>query len=101
LREEGYAVLLAASAADALRLVDGHAGTIHALVTDVVMPGMNGVELAERLKKRLPGLKVLCMSGYADDAVVGPGRLDPDARFLQKPVTPSKLSAMVRETLDS
>ncbi|HSQ66841.1 MAG TPA: PAS domain-containing protein [Polyangiaceae bacterium] len=101
LREEGYAVLLAASAADALRLVDGHAGTIHALVTDVVMPGMNGIELAERLKQRLPGLKVLCMSGYADDAVVGPGRLDPDAKFLQKPVTPSKLSAMVRETLDS
>jgi PAS domain S-box-containing protein len=100
LRKDGYDVLVAEGAAEALRRVDEHAGKIHALVTDVVMPGTNGRQLAEQLKARRPDLKVLYMSGYTDNVVVHHGVLDAGVKFLQKPITPSKLSAMVRETLD-
>src|SRR5262249_34321880 len=69
LRDRGYTVLEAADAAAAAELSAGHAGTIHLLVTDVVMPGVGGAELAERLRALRPGLRVLFISGYTGDAL--------------------------------
>ncbi len=101
LEERGYTVLEALSASDALRLVDNWTGRLDLLLTDVVMPGMNGRELAETLGARYPGLPVIYMSGYTDDAVVRRGVRARDAGFLQKPFTPLTLTARVREILDS
>jgi len=93
----GYVVLEAASADDALRIAAGHAGPIHLLLTDVVMPGKSGVELAEALRARRPGLRVLYMSGYADRAVEANA---PGVAFVQKPFDPALLARRVRATLD-
>lgn len=73
---------------------------IHLLITDVVMPGMGGRDLVERLAPSRPGLKVLYVSGYTDEAIVQHGVLDPDVHFVQKPFTPSGLAHKVREVLD-
>jgi len=97
----GYRVLEAENADQALRIADGHAEPIHLLLTDVVLPGMGGRELAERLCIRRPGLQVLYMSGYTDDAVVRQGLLQEEVAFLQKPYTPATLAARVREVLDA
>jgi len=97
----GYRVLEAENADQALRIADGHAEPIHLLLTDVVLPGMEGRELAERLCIRRPGLQVLYMSGYTDDAVVRQGLLQEEVAFLQKPYTPATLAARVREVLDA
>jgi two-component system cell cycle sensor histidine kinase/response regulator CckA len=96
----GYTVLEAESAADALILFEKHEGQIHLMVTDVVMPGKSGRELAERLVPSQPGMKVLYMSGYTDDAIVHHGVLDAGTSFLQKPFTPDALARKVREVLD-
>jgi CheY-like chemotaxis protein len=96
----GYRVIDAASGGEALELVERHDGALHLLLTDVVMPHMSGPELAVRLVKRRPGLKVLFMSGYTDDAVVRHGVLEGDVAFLQKPFTPAVLTGKVREVLD-
>ena len=101
LASHGYTVLAAPSGADALELAASHAGPIHLLVTDVVLPGMSGRELATRFQSVRPGLKVLYTSGYTDDAVVHHGVLDPGIAFLQKPFTSGTLARKVRETLDS
>jgi len=95
----GYRVLAAADGKAALALADTQP-TIDLLVTDVVMPEMNGRELAERLRARRPGLKVIYMSGYTDDAVVRHGVIGASDAFLQKPFTPLALAAKVREALD-
>ena len=101
LASHGYTVLAAPSGADALELAASHAGPIHLLVTDVVLPGMSGRELAARFQSVRPGLKVLYTSGYTDEAVVHHGVLDPGIAFLQKPFTSGALARKVRETLDS
>ncbi len=100
LRDNSYNVIEAIDADTALNWVEEHNQPIHLLVTDVVMPGMSGRELAERLKAQRPEMKVLFMSGYTDDAVVRHGLLDAEIAFLQKPFTPNALARKVREVLD-
>jgi CheY-like chemotaxis protein len=100
LREAGYTVIEAASGRDALRAADGHGAPVRLLVTDVVLPGMGGRELAARFRAAHPGARVLFMSGYTDDAVVRHGVLAAEAAFLQKPFTAAGLAHKVRETLD-
>jgi two-component system cell cycle sensor histidine kinase/response regulator CckA len=96
---QGYTVLDAISPSEALRLADVHPGPIHLLLTDVVMPQMNGRQVADHLLAARPGLKVLFMSGYTDAAIVEHGVLEPGTHFLQKPFTPDGLSRRVREVL--
>jgi two-component system, cell cycle sensor histidine kinase and response regulator CckA len=100
LEKAGYTVLVAASGADALTLAEGHAGAIDLLVTDVVMPEMSGRDLMRRLTQRHDGIKVLYVTGYADEAVAHHGVLDPGTAFLPKPFTPDRLTRKVREVLD-
>ncbi|MBN9522390.1 response regulator [bacterium] len=99
LRHAGYVVVEAADAGAAARAAEGR--EIDLLVTDVVMPGLGGRELAERLRASRPGLKVLYLSGYTDDAVVRHGVLHERVHFLQKPFTPAALAWKVREALDA
>jgi PAS domain S-box-containing protein len=101
LEMQGYLVLAAADPADAMRVVERHGGMIHLLLTDVVMPGLSGRELADRLVARRPGLRVLYMSGYPGDAVVQHGALPIGSAFLQKPFSPDGLARKVRDVLDS
>jgi two-component system cell cycle sensor histidine kinase/response regulator CckA len=101
LASAGYTVLQAASGADALALLERHAEPVHLVFTDVVMPGMNGRELAARLATLRPAIRVLYTSGYTEDAILRHGVLDDPARFLSKPYTPSVLRRRIREALDS
>jgi PAS domain S-box-containing protein len=101
LRLKGYTVLEAGNGTEALALTERHSGPIHLLLTDVIMPQMNGRELSERLKARRPGLKVLFMSGYTDDAVLRHGVATEDLQFIQKPFTPSALAGKMRTVLDA
>ncbi len=101
LRRQGYHVIEAQNAGEALLLCEKHSGTIDILVSDVVMPQMSGPELARRLAAVRPTMKVLCMSGYTADAVVRHGVLEGGIAFLQKPFTPETLTAKVRQVLDA
>jgi PAS domain S-box-containing protein len=97
----GYTVLEAAHPEAAVTLAQQHGGALHLLLTDVVMPGMNGRALADRLLALRPGIKVLFMSGYPAAAVAPHGTLDPGTQLLQKPFTPGSLARKVREVLDT
>jgi hypothetical protein len=101
LQANGYTVLEAHDGKHAIQVCEQHKGPIHLLVTDVVMPGMGGRDLEERLKPSRTNMKVLFMSGYTDKAIVHHGELDPGTAFLQKPFTPDALARKVREVLDS
>jgi signal transduction histidine kinase/CheY-like chemotaxis protein len=100
LQESGYSVLEARHGGEALSVSERHVGLIQLLLTDMVMPGMTGRELAQRLTANRPGIKVLYMSGYTDDAGVA-GTTERGTGFLQKPFTPETLSRKVRELLRS
>jgi CheY-like chemotaxis protein len=100
LRAAGYRVLEAGDGAEALRVAGGYLRPIDLLVSDVVMPGVGGRELAVRLAAVHPEARVLFMSGYADDAVVRHGVREEQAPFLPKPFTPADLARKVREVLD-
>jgi CheY-like chemotaxis protein len=101
LQQQGYRVVAATDGRDALRVARGHAGPIHLVLTDVVMPHLGGPELLRQLQGECPGVKALFMSGYTDDAVLRHGLLETRASFLQKPYTPVALAQKIREVLDN
>jgi PAS domain S-box-containing protein len=101
LETQGYKILEAEDGAAALQIVDGYKGTIDLLLTDVIMPGMNGRELAAHVVKLLPEVRVLYMSGYTENAVGLDGTLDAGINLLQKPFSLPALKDRVRELLDS
>lgn len=99
LQLRGYTVLEARSAADAIQFVESHQETIDLVLTDVVMPGMKGRELVDRLGKLRPGLKVLYMSAYTEDDAINIGILNPGTAFIEKPFGPDELAGKVRDVL--
>lgn len=101
LEEYGYRVLAACNSDEAYRASKTYRGDIHLLVTDVVMPEGSGRDIAERLAPDRPDMKVLYVSGYADETIVRHGVLQPDTAFLQKPYTQEALAQKVREVLDT
>ncbi len=101
LEAQGYTVVAAASGRAAIAALATHTGPIHLLITDVVMPEMSGRELAEVIRSSAPGIRVLYVSGYTDDAVVRHGVSGESVEFLQKPFTPLGLARKVRSVLDS
>jgi CheY-like chemotaxis protein len=100
LKRHGYAVLAAADGRAALELAAEHGAPLHLLITDVIMPEMSGRQLADNLREQRPGLRVLFVSGYTDDAIVRHGILEPGIAFLQKPFAPEALVRKVREVLN-
>ncbi|HEU4764470.1 MAG TPA: ATP-binding protein, partial [Candidatus Eisenbacteria bacterium] len=101
LKDAGYNVIPANGPKEALRVLVEHREAIHMLLTDVVMPGMSGRILADQVLRERPGMRVLYMSGYTDNAIVHHGVLDAGTAFLQKPFTPDALIKKVREVLDA
>jgi len=101
LASHGYEVLEAANGREALQICDRHQGPIHLLLTDVVMPEMSGLQLAQLLVPSHRGMKVLYMSGYTEETIVHHGVLDPRAALLSKPFSQDILAGKVREVLDS
>jgi signal transduction histidine kinase/CheY-like chemotaxis protein len=101
LEKQGYRVVEAADGAVAMQIVVAHEGVIHLLLTDVIMPGMNGRELAQRVSEIRPQTKVLYMSGYTENVIGHNGMLEDGIRLLQKPFTLRDLKARVREAIDA
>jgi len=101
LEKQGYKVIEAADGAVAVQIAVAHEGVIHLLLTDVIMPGMNGRELAQRVSEIRPNVKVLYMSGYTENVIGHNGMLDAGIRLLQKPFNLRDLKRIVREVLDA
>ena len=101
LEDKGYRVLMAASGTDAIGVARRFDGRIHVLLTDVVMPGLSGRELAEQLVAERPDVRVIYTSGYTDDETVRHGVREAETAFLQKPFTPEQLGRRIREVLDA
>ncbi len=100
LQREGYTVVSAGTPGEAIRLANEHAGTIHLLMSDVVMPEMNGRELAKSILSLYPDMKCLFMSGYTADVIAHRGVLDESVNFIQKPFSRKELAGKLREVLD-
>ena len=96
----GYTVIEAISGADGLQIAEAHAGAIDLLLTDVIMPGMSGRQLAETLAAIRPEMKVVYMSGYTDDVIAHKGILLPGIHFISKPLLPIKMARRLRNILD-
>jgi len=101
LEKQGYRVIEAADGAVAMQIAVAHEATIHLLLTDVIMPGMNGRELAQRISEIRPNVKILYMSGYTENVIGHNGMLDAGVRLLQKPFNLRDLKSKVREVLDA
>jgi PAS domain S-box-containing protein len=101
LTAKGYTVLAAERPSDVESICEKHSGSIHLLLTDMVLPGASGREIAKRVGALRPGVRVLYMSGYTDDALIRDPSLDESFAFLQKPFSQGSLAAKVREVLDS
>lgn len=95
----GFQVLSAPNGDEAVRLAEAYPGPIDLVLTDIMMPGMNGVELASIVSVHRPGIHVFFMSGYADQDLVRKGLLEPGTHFLQKPFSPRELSRRLRGIL--
>jgi DNA-binding NtrC family response regulator len=100
LESAGYTVVAASGPVQAIVAAERHRGPIHLLLSDVVMPGMNGKDLQARIEELIPGVRTLFMSGYTADVVANRGVLDEGVSFLQKPFTPRDLTRRVRQTID-
>jgi CheY-like chemotaxis protein len=101
LGELGYNVLEAKNGKEAIKMSAQNKGTIHLLLTDLVMPGMSGNEVVKHLAAERPEMKAIYMSGYTDDIISLHGILNQETNFLQKPFSPRALAQMIREMLDS
>jgi CheY-like chemotaxis protein len=101
LAQQGYKVIEACDGQQALEIAERCGGEIHLLFSDIMMPRMSGLELAGRLRRCRPGIKVLLTSGYTGDVVAQEGALNPSIPFLQKPFTVRTLALKVREVLDA
>ena len=101
LEKQGYKVIEAADGAVAMQIAVAHEAVIHLLLTDVIMPGMNGRELAQRISEIRPNVKIIYMSGYTENVIGHNGMLDVGVRLLQKPFNLRDLKSMVREVLDA
>jgi DNA-binding NtrC family response regulator len=100
LEEQGYTVLPAGNPTQAIRIAEEYAGEIHLLMTDVVMPEMNGKDLSEKLLGLYPNLKCLFMSGYTENVIAHHGVLESGIAFISKPFTRRSLSEKLREVLE-
>lgn len=100
LEPRGYTMLSAGNAADAIAIEEAHRGPVHLLLTDVIMPGLHGPDLVQRIRRRRPEIAVLFVSGFVGLQREDPTWLSPGTAFLQKPFTPGALAAKVREQLD-
>jgi CheY-like chemotaxis protein len=99
LEGSGYTVLEASGPIEAIEISSAYADVIHLLLTDLIMPRMNGKELADRLTLTRPEMRVMFTSGYAADVFISRGMLDPTSAFLPKPLTPTSIGRSVREVL--
>jgi hypothetical protein len=97
----GYTVLEARDGDDAILVCKEHRGPIHLILTDIVMPGINGYELVTHLSTLHPGIKILYMSGYPDEIITRHGNREPKAGFLRKPFEPDDLLHKVRDVLNA
>jgi two-component system, cell cycle sensor histidine kinase and response regulator CckA len=99
LEANGYQVLAAEDPRKAIETAERHGGVIHLLLTDVLMPGMNGRALAQRVRELRPDIRVLYMSGHTEDSIAQSGLVEPGALLISKPFTQESLARKVREAL--